>query len=215
MNVTGDFTVKNTIDSINPPYDSVSWGHDLFSNGTLSIGGDFYQYIAGTDENTFVSTDNHVVKFVGAGKHTFYSESSETSLANLMLDEGATVVFQGALAGMETDTATSISSKPEVLSAGKNTITVLSAGISLLTLENDSTQTVITVTVVDNPDIEGADGDVNGDGEVTIADAVLLQKWLLAIPDTRLAAWNSADMNRDGSLSAADLTLLKCKLLYS
>ena len=33
-------------------------------------------------------------------------------------------------------------------------------------------------------------GDVNADGALTISDVVLLQKWLLAVPDTQLADWN-------------------------
>lgn len=56
-------------------------------------------------------------------------------------------------------------------------------------------------------------GDVNGDGAFDIADAVLLQKWLLAVPNTRLANWNAADFSDDGRLSAADLSLMKRALL--
>lgn len=52
-------------------------------------------------------------------------------------------------------------------------------------------------------------GDVNADGELLVSDAVLLQKWLLAVPDTRLPDWNRADLRRDGRLDAFDLTLLK------
>lgn len=35
-------------------------------------------------------------------------------------------------------------------------------------------------------------GDVNADGN-NIADVVALQKWLLAVPDARLADWKSGD----------------------
>ena len=52
-------------------------------------------------------------------------------------------------------------------------------------------------------------GDVNADGNVSIADAVLLQKWLLAVPDTVLPDWKAGDMNDNNQLSAVDLTLLK------
>ena len=55
-------------------------------------------------------------------------------------------------------------------------------------------------------------GDVNGDGTVSISDAVLLQKWLLAEPDAQLPDWKSADLDGDGLLSAADLSLLKKRI---
>ena len=52
-------------------------------------------------------------------------------------------------------------------------------------------------------------GDVNCDGEVTIADAVLLQKWLLAVPGTQIPYWKNADLCEDDRLDVFDLCLLK------
>ena len=54
-----------------------------------------------------------------------------------------------------------------------------------------------------------ANGDLNADGVCSAADAVLLRKWLLCIPETVLPVPSAGDMNADGSLNAADLTLLK------
>ena len=56
-------------------------------------------------------------------------------------------------------------------------------------------------------------GDVNSDGELNIADVVLLQKWLLAFPDTNLPDWNRADLYRDGRLDIFDLCLMKRALI--
>ncbi len=55
-------------------------------------------------------------------------------------------------------------------------------------------------------------GDCNADGSFNIADAVLLQKWLLTVPDTELADWRSCDLFRDGNLNAIDLSLMKLEL---
>ena len=55
-------------------------------------------------------------------------------------------------------------------------------------------------------------GDINSDGELNIADAVLLQKWLLNVADTKLTDWNRADLCRDGILNVFDLCLLKKEL---
>lgn len=56
-------------------------------------------------------------------------------------------------------------------------------------------------------------GDVNSDGKFDIADAVLLQKWLLAVPDTKLADWKAADLCEDGVLDVFDLCLMKRMLI--
>ena len=56
-------------------------------------------------------------------------------------------------------------------------------------------------------------GDVNGDGAFDIVDAVLLQKWLLTVPNTALANRNAADFSNDSRLSAVDLTLMKRALM--
>lgn len=57
-------------------------------------------------------------------------------------------------------------------------------------------------------------GDVNADGILDIADVVLLQKWLLAVPDTHLPQWRAADLCNDERLNVFDLCLMKRELLY-
>ena len=52
-------------------------------------------------------------------------------------------------------------------------------------------------------------GDVNADGKFSIADAVLLQKWLLAVPDAVLADIKAGDINDDERLNIFDLCLMK------
>ena len=56
-------------------------------------------------------------------------------------------------------------------------------------------------------------GDVNSDGEFTVADVILFQKWLLAVPDTHLADWKMADFCEDDKLNVFDLCLMKKELL--
>ena len=55
-------------------------------------------------------------------------------------------------------------------------------------------------------------GDVNADGVFDVADVVLLQKWLLTVPDTNLADWKSADFCEDDTLNVLDLCRMKQKL---
>ena len=56
-------------------------------------------------------------------------------------------------------------------------------------------------------------GDVNADGKFNISDVVVLQNWILAIPDVNLADWKAADLNKNNRLDIADFCLMKEKLL--
>ena len=56
-------------------------------------------------------------------------------------------------------------------------------------------------------------GDVNYDGAVNIADAVLLQKWLLGVPETHLPYWKSADICEDGTVDTFDMAMLRTLLI--
>ena len=56
-------------------------------------------------------------------------------------------------------------------------------------------------------------GDINMDGKFDIADVVLVQKWLLAVPDTKLENWKAADLCEDDKLNAFDLCLMKRMLI--
>ncbi|MBR6384924.1 MAG: dockerin type I repeat-containing protein [Ruminococcus sp.] len=56
-------------------------------------------------------------------------------------------------------------------------------------------------------------GDVNADGKFDAADVVLLQNWLLAVPNTNLANWKAGDMCEDGILDVFDLCVMKSELI--
>lgn len=56
-------------------------------------------------------------------------------------------------------------------------------------------------------------GDVNLDGSFNVADVVLLQKWLLAVPEITLEKWENADFCVDGKLDVFDLCLMKRELI--
>lgn len=56
-------------------------------------------------------------------------------------------------------------------------------------------------------------GDCNNDGVFSVADVVLLQKWLLAVPDMHLADWKAADLCEDSVLDVFDLCLMKRELV--
>ena len=55
-------------------------------------------------------------------------------------------------------------------------------------------------------------GDCNLDGAVTVADAVMLQKWL-SCKDNQLSCWRNADICKDNKINIFDLILLKRMLM--
>jgi hypothetical protein len=56
-------------------------------------------------------------------------------------------------------------------------------------------------------------GDINADGELSVADLVFLQEWLLAVPDTELADWKVGDLCEDDKLDAFDLVMIRKELI--
>ena len=61
--------------------------------------------------------------------------------------------------------------------------------------------------------VKEIEGDVNADGALSVIDAILLQKWLLAVPDAELTDWKAADLCEDNIINEFDLHLLKRMLL--
>lgn len=56
------------------------------------------------------------------------------------------------------------------------------------------------------PDVRG---DVNDDGECNVADLVLFQKWILAMPGADLVSTESADLNGDNVIDIFDLVAMR------
>ena len=61
---------------------------------------------------------------------------------------------------------------------------------------------------------EDVTGDVNADGVFDVSDVVLLQRWLLAVPNTVLANWKAANFCQDDRLDVFDLCLMKRTLIH-
>lgn len=140
------------------------------------------------------------------GSVTFYARWEIDPPKNIDLRNGDQYEL-----GITNDMLTFSSNEPKVaVISPSGVITALGPGeaiISILDEYNNAVQINIKVLPV------MMIGDVDLDRELTIADAILLQKWLLTEPDTSLPDWVAGDMNGDGKLNAIDLTLLKRMLL--
>ncbi len=93
----------------------------------------------------------------------------------------------------------------------KKIMTMLISALCLVTASLNSANVVCAADEETNVPI--LMGDVNNDGSFNVADVVLLQKWLLAVPDTHLANWKAANFCEDDRLDVFDLTLMKRALL--
>ena len=92
----------------------------------------------------------------------------------------------------------------------KGIITAVGEGEAIITIF-DSEFNTVQVNVIAIPVLSL--GDCNGDGEFNVSDVVLLQKWLLAVPDIHFANWRAADFTKDNRLDVFDLCLMKRKLI--
>ena len=64
-------------------------------------------------------------------------------------------------------------------------------------------------TALQSTAAEKPTGDINADGVLDIMDVILLQKWLLAVPETHIADPEAGDFDADGTLDVFDLALMK------
>lgn len=71
---------------------------------------------------------------------------------------------------------------------------------------------IVTNEISDIPEVTLL-GDVNEDGKFNVADIVLLKKWLLAVPDIKLANWKNGDLCNDNIIDVFDLCLMRYELV--
>lgn len=73
----------------------------------------------------------------------------------------------------------------------------------------DSSDEGFNVTFNFEPNKETLLGDVNGDGEITIVDATILQKYIVGQTTLDDETLNVADVNKDGAVTVVDATLIQ------
>lgn len=56
---------------------------------------------------------------------------------------------------------------------------------------------------------EKVKGDINADNEFNISDIVMMQKWLLAMPDAELTDWEAGDLCQDNTIDVYDLICMR------
>lgn len=94
-------------------------------------------------------------------------------------------------------------------------------GAALFTVKDENSWICYAIDVVDENIVpstlrivdQAVKGDLNGDGELTIADIVILQNWLINASDTELINWKAADLCEDSIIDIYDLCMMRQELL--
>ena len=73
----------------------------------------------------------------------------------------------------------------------------------------NSSDEAFNVTFNFEPNKETLLGDVNGDGEITVVDATILQKYIVGQTTLDDETLNVADVNKDGAITVVDATLIQ------
>ena len=94
------------------------------------------------------------------------------------------------------------------------TTTTTTNPVTTITTTAKPVTTAITTTAT-KPITTVKSGDLNGDGNTTAADIVLLQKFLVNAAKLTDTQWELADINNDGKINVFDVIILKRRMLYN
>ncbi len=168
---------------------------------TDSAGETKYARIASASaaKENYVQLANPSFKLPEDGKDFKIYVEVEDDTDNFYIDEAIGAVKGTAIEGPPVVTTTTTIT---------TTTTTTTTTTKATTATSASAMTTATTTVItEKPPVNT--GDINADGKVNLSDVVLLQKWLLGIPETKLVDWQAGDLYADGLLNGFDLCLLR------
>ncbi len=129
-----------------------------------------------------------------------------------ILDGKGTLLIDGQPADSKALTLTPLA----ILSAAQDDAAVVGRGFKgavdyIRLTDQAADEPAVTYTGSEEPEDSPARilGDVDANGVFEVKDLILMQKWLLAVPDTKLADWQAGDLCEDGALNVFDLSLMK------
>ena len=156
--------------------------------------------ISGNETQNVIIEDTNVskcFKFTPSqrGSLTFYSTCSSDTLGRL-LDSNMTELAYNDDNGEDRNFRISYN-----VNAGETYVLQIGAF--------DSSDEAFNVTFNFEPNKETLLGDVNGDGEITIVDSTILQKYIVGQTTLDDETLNVADVNKDGAITVVDATLIQ------
>lgn len=178
--------------------------------------GEYYAWVSAV--NSCGSTDSESVSFSVIGGATYtdvYSAQSIYDLDDTVALTVDTICAKGQVIGIDKDgegrIITEECDSTYKIPASELGVGKYSAYFSVYNGSGGVDTKRIDFKIMELSNIAG---DCNKDGAFNISDVVLLQKWLLAVPDTHFENWKTADMCEDDRLDVFDLCMMNRKLIY-
>ena len=156
-------------------------------------------------KGNYVQLANPSFKLPEGGKNFKIYVETEGDTDNFYIDEAI-----GAVKGTVIDEPPVVTTTTTIVTTATTTATTTTATTTKITSATSVSATTVsgtTTAITEEPPANS--GDVNADSKLNLADVVLLQKWLLGIPETKLADWRAGDLYADGVLNGFDLCLLR------
>lgn len=198
-----DYICKNCGYSYTDDYIEPTGNHEYIDGvckicGAISL--ENLPSISGNETQNVIIEDTNVSKCFKftpsqSGSLTFYSTGSSDTLGRL-LDSNMTELAYNDDNGEDRNFRISYN-----VNAGETYVLQIGAF--------DSYDEAFNVTFNFEPNKETLLGDVNGDGEITIVDSTILQKYIVGQTTLDDETLNVADVNKDGAITVVDATLIQ------
>lgn len=200
-----DYTCKNCGYSYTDDYIEPTGNHEYIDGvckicGAISL--ENLPSISGNETQNVIIEDTDVSKCFKftpsqSGSLTFYSTGSSDTFGRL-LDSDMTALEYNDDDGEGLNFRISYN-----VNAGETYVLQIGA------YAYDSSDEAFNVTFNFEPNKEALLGDVNGDGEITIVDSTILQKYIVGQTTLDDETLNVADVNKDGAITVVDATLIQ------
>ena len=198
-----DYTCKNCGYSYTDDYIEPTGNHEYIDGvckicGAISL--ENFPSISGNETQNVIIEDTDVSKYFKftpsqSGSLTFYSTGSCDPFGRL-LDSNMTELAYNDDNGEDRNFRISYN-----VNARETYVLQIGAFIS--------SDEAFNVTFNFEPNKETLLGDVNGDGEITIVDSTILQKYIVGQTTLDDETLNVADVNKDGAVTVVDATLIQ------
>lgn len=198
-----DYTCKNCGYSYEDDYIEPTGNHEYIDGvckicGAISL--ENLPSISGNETQNVIIEDTGVRKYFKftpsqSGSLTFYSTGSRDTCGGLYDSDMTELAYND---DNEEDRNFRISYN---VNAGETYVLQIGAF--------DSSDEGFNVTFNFEPNKETLFGDVNGDGEITIVDSTILQKYIVGQTTLDDETLNVADVNKDGAITVVDATLIQ------
>lgn len=198
-----DYTCKNCGYSYTDDYIEPTGNHEYIDGvckicGAISL--ENLPSISGNETQNVIIEDTNVSKCFKftpsqSGSLTFYSTGSSDTLGRLLDSDMTELAYND---DNEEDRNFRIS-----YNVNARETYVLQIGAF------NSSDEAFNVTFNFEPNKETLLGDVNGDGEITVVDSTILQKYIVGQTTLDDETLNVADVNKDGAVTVVDATLIQ------